>query len=98
MPMLRERLQQRISSSLLCWVREVSLEHGTALIAFLPTRWFGVSSEYVGRRAGNTEKGRDILMEGSEEVQLLHVEGFFKCLYLFLLAESWDIGCKTWGN
>ena len=87
MPLLRERLQQGISSSLLSWVREDTYgsEQGIAHTAFCP---YDSSEEdesmYAGsRKAGNTGRGRNILVEGSEEVQLLNLGGFLKCLYFY---------------
>lgn len=51
---------------------------------------------YAGRRkAGNSKRGKILLVEASEKIQLLNLERFLKLIlfYLFLLAEGWDVGC-----
>lgn len=81
MPLLRERLQQGTSRFLLSRVREYtySPEQGITHTVFCP---YGSSVEdesmYAGsRKTGTTERGRSILVEGSEKMQLLNLEGFF---------------------
>lgn len=80
MPLLKGRLQWEISSSLLRQVREdtYSSEQDIAYAAFCP---YSSSEEDESmcagsRKAENTERGRNILVEGLEEAQILNLEGF----------------------
>lgn len=80
MLLLRGRLQWEIGSSLLRQVREdtYSSEQDITHAAFCP---YSSSEEDKSmcagnRKAGNNERGRKIMVEGLEEVQLLNLEGF----------------------
>lgn len=87
MPLLRERVQQGISSSLLNRVREerCSSQQGIAHTAFCPYSSLEEDEKiYVGSRmTENIERGRNLLVAGLEEGQLLNLEGF-KNVYLLI--------------